>query len=111
MHLLDGTAEDVAKDYVTIRKELELYNEKLKNKPEVVALNKCDALTDDEIKEKIIALKKVSSNPIFAISAVAGKDLNLCLNEVAKYVTRVKKSESEAEAIIEAPSKPWSPLG
>lgn len=111
LHMLDGTAEDVVNDYITIRKELELYNDKLKNKPEVVALNKCDALTDDEIKEKMSALKKVSRNSIFAISAVVGKDLNLCLNEVAKYVTCVKKNESEADTVVEAPSKPWSPLG
>ena len=77
----------------------------------MVAINKCDALTDDEIKEKMNELKKVCANPIFAISAVAGKDLNLCLNEVAKYVTTTKKKESAEEKIIEAPSKPWSPLG
>ena len=101
----------MAKDYVTIRKELELYNDKLKNKPEVVALNKCDALSDDEVKEKLKALQKVCANKIFAISAVAGKDLNLCLNEVAKYVTKIKNKEPAEEKIIEVPSKPWSPLG
>ncbi|MBR1601593.1 MAG: GTPase ObgE [Alphaproteobacteria bacterium] len=111
LHLLDGTAEDVAKDYVTIRKELELYNDKLKNKPEVVALNKCDSLSEDEVKEKLAALEKVCENKIFAISAVAGKDLNLCLNEVAKYVTKIKNKEPAEEKIIEVPSKPWSPLG
>ena len=111
LHLLDGTAEDVAKDYVTIRKELELYNDKLKNKPEVVALNKCDALSEDEIKDKLAELEKVCANPIYAISAVAGKDLNLCLNEVAKYVTKTKSKETAEEKIIEVPSKPWSPLG
>ena len=65
LHLLDGTAEDVANDYLTIRKELELYNDKLKNKAEVVALNKCDALTDEEIKEKVAALHKVTKNQVF----------------------------------------------
>lgn len=111
LHVLDGTAEDVAKDYLTIRKELELYNDKLKNKPEVVALNKCDALSEEEIKSKQEELQKVCKKMVFTISAIAGKDLNLCLNEVAKYVTHLKKKEIDTETVIEAPSKPWSPLG
>jgi len=110
LHLLDGTAEDVCNDYLTIRKELELYNDKLKNKPEVVALNKCDALSDEEIQTKLNELKKVCENPIFAISAVAGKDLNLCLNEVAKYVSG-KAKEKVSEKAVETPIKSWSPLG
>lgn len=111
LHLLDGTAEDVAADYVTIRRELELYNDKLKNKPEVVALNKCDALSEEEISAKLAELKKVCPHEVFAISAVAGKDLNLCLNALAKYVSHIKKNETAEQSVIEAPRKPWSPLG
>lgn len=112
LHLLDGTAEDVANDYLTIRKELELYNDKLKNKAEVVALNKCDALTDEEIKEKVAALRKVTKNQVFAISAVAGKNLNDCLSAVDKFVTRNRKTQNQPaeNEQIETTTKPWSPL-
>ncbi|MDO4162166.1 MAG: GTPase ObgE [Pseudomonadota bacterium] len=113
LHLLDGTSEDVAADYLTIRKELELYNDKLKNKAEVVALNKCDALTEDEIKEKVAALQKVTDNKVFAISAVAGKGLEKCLSAVDGYVTRNRRT-TEQHTAEDSPSakqdKPWSPL-
>ena len=112
LHLLDGTAEDVTNDYLTIRKELELYNDKLKNKAEVVALNKCDALTDEEIKEKVAALRKVTKNQVFAISAVAGKNLQDCLSAVDKFVTRNRKTQNQPaeDKQIETTTKPWSPL-
>ena len=46
LHLIDITSEDVVKAYRDIRKELELYDRGLVQKPEVVALNKCDALPE-----------------------------------------------------------------
>lgn len=112
LHLLDGTAEDVANDYLTIRKELELYNDKLKNKAEVVALNKCDALTDEEITDKLSALRKVTQNQVFAISAVAGKNLNDCLSAVDKFVSRNRKTQTQTSENepVETITKPWSPL-
>lgn len=114
LHLLDGTSEDVVADYLTIRKELELYNDKLKTKAEVVALNKCDALTDEEIADKLSALRKVTQNQVFAISAVAGKNLNDCLSAVDKFVIHKQKAKTENiindAPITEQPTKPWSPL-
>ncbi len=113
LHLLDGTAEDVANDYLTIRKELELYNDKLKNKPEVVALNKCDSLSEEEIAEKLSALKEVTENQVFAISAVAGKGLAECLSAVDKFVERENRQKFKSEESSNEPEtikKPWSPL-
>ena len=42
VHLLDASSEDVLRDYRTIRQELALYDARLAEKPEVVALNKID---------------------------------------------------------------------
>jgi len=112
LHLLDGTSEDVAADYLTIRRELELYNDKLRYKPEVVALNKCDSLTADEVAEKLQALQKVSENQVFAISAVAHQGLEECLRAVDKFVARSNREKDKpSEALISvAESKMWSPL-
>lgn len=109
LHMIDATSEDVAEVYLTIRKELELYNQELGEKPEIVALNKCDALTEDEIQEKLHKLKKVCKKEIFTISAFAKKGLNECLNAVDKFVTRGNRSKS-AENKAEQAHKPWSPL-
>lgn len=111
LHMIDATSEDVAQEYLTIRNELELYNEKLAQKPEIVALNKCDALNDDEIKQKLLSLKKVSKNEVFAISAVAKQGLNECLNALDKYVIRERQNNNNEEGNgSQENHKPWSPL-
>ncbi len=71
LHLVDGTEEDVAANYKTIRGELKAYGAGLSRKPELVALNKCDALSKDEIKKKTAALKRASRKDVFVISAAA----------------------------------------
>ena len=109
LHVIDATVEDVTQEYSAIRKELELYNQKLVAKPEVVALNKCDSLTKEEVAKKIKALKKVCKNEIFAISAVAKQGLNECLNALDKHVLRTNREKS-VTSDEQKERKPWSPL-
>lgn len=106
LHLVDATSEDVARDYTVIRRELELYNDSLKEKPEIAALSKCDALTEEEIKQKTAELQKVCRGKVFAISSVSGKGVNLCLNEAAKYVNSAVTQETTDAAAEQG--KPWS---
>ena len=73
LHLIDGTDEDVVQNYKTIRAELKAYGGGLTRKAEIIAINKCDALTPAEVKKKIAALKKVSRKEVYAISAVSRK--------------------------------------
>jgi len=44
LHLVDGTESEIARAYRTIRGELEAYGHGLTAKPEIVALNKIDAI-------------------------------------------------------------------
>lgn len=106
LHLIDGTAEDVVTPYLTIRRELELYKEDLKNKPEVVALNKIDSLNAEQVSEKVAALEKACGKKVYAISAIAKEGLTDCLRQVAGFVTR----HHHEEEIEEQAAKPWSPL-
>ena len=110
LHLVDGTDENMVKNYKVIRKELDLYEKNLSLKPEVVAINKTDSLTPDEVKKQITALKRITKSPIFAISAVTGINTTDCLREIARFVPQKKKSaqpEDKPEPIIK---KSWSPL-
>ena len=113
MHLIDATSENVAKEYKTIRKELELYERNLINKPEVVALNKIDSLTPKEIDKKIKSIQKITNSPIFAISAIANMNTLDCLRKISSFVP-LKNSKQDVETPIiedEAPTKKtWSPL-
>lgn len=86
LHLIDGTEDDVAKNYKTIRAELKAYGGNLIRKPEIIALNKCDALDAAEIRRKVAALKKASRKEVYAISAVAGKGVQDVLNLMAKRI-------------------------
>lgn len=86
LHLIDGTQEDVGKAYKTIRQELKLYHPDLAKKPEVLALNKCDALTEDEVKEKVKILKKLSKTTVHSISAVARQGTQEVLADLLKYI-------------------------
>lgn len=112
LHLVDATQNDVVGAYESIRKELELYSDKVAAKPEVVALNKCDALTEKEINKKIAALEKAAGKKVFAISAVAKKGVYECLNEVNKFITRdrlARVEKNDGETAADLPSS-WSPL-
>src|SRR6478735_5571257 len=68
LHLVDANLEDVATAYRTVRDELDAYGEGLTDKPEVIALNKCD-LIDDELAAALAAeLEAESGAPVFAVS-------------------------------------------
>jgi GTP-binding protein len=88
LHLIDASSENIDEDYKVIRKELESYAADLKNKPEVIALNKIDLLSLDEIKEKTKVLKKAvgKNKKIFVISAVAKTGLKPVLRELYKNI-------------------------
>lgn len=111
LHLVDGTQNDVAKAYKDIRNELELYDEQLAAKPEVVALSKIDALDEKEITKKQKALEKASGKKVFLISSVAREGVWECLNEVSKFITRDRRHKDEADE-KEENSEPqaWSPI-
>jgi len=84
LHLIDGTEEDVVKNYKTVRSELRAYGHGLSRKPEIIALNKCDAMDLADIKRKTAALKKVSRKEVYAISAVAKTGVDILLRQLAK---------------------------
>ena len=90
LHLIDGTDEDVVKNYKTIRSELKAYGGGLTRKPEIIALNKIDALTPAEIKRKVAALEKASKKDVYAISAVSKKGVEDVLNLMGKKIAEKK---------------------
>jgi GTPase len=58
LHLVDGTADDVGDAYKTVRAELDAYGHGLSEKPEVVALNKADALAPEQLKRQAARLRR-----------------------------------------------------
>jgi GTPase len=58
LHLVDGTAEDAGDAYTTVRAELAAYGHGLCDQPEVVALNKSDALTPEQLQRQAARLRR-----------------------------------------------------
>lgn len=96
LHLVDINSEDIIKEYNIIRKELKQYSKTLFEKYEVIALTKCDSITEEEIQEKKQMLSKIISNnsKIFTISSVARIGLNDVLRELKNKVIEVKESKN-----------------
>lgn len=103
LHLVDGTEEDVAGCYRTIRRELEEYGEALANKAEIVALNKSDALSSEEIAEKRAALSAVAGGEVMVLSGATKAGVDEVLRAVKAQIRQ--RQESTSDISLEA----WSP--
>lgn len=86
LHLVDVTEEDVVANYKTIKGELEAYGQDLIDRPEILALNKCDALLDEEVAEKAEALEKASGKKVHLISAVSHQGVDDVLKLMAQKI-------------------------
>ncbi len=107
IHLVDGTQDDVVGAYKTIRGELSAYDEALGEKPEIVVLNKIDALTPDDIKEKAKVLKKASKATVMQVSGATHQGVDEVLYAVLKVLDAAKAERLErARAKV---SSAWAP--
>ncbi len=86
LHLIDGTQDDVVAAYQTIRGELTDYEIDLSTKPEILALNKIDALTEDQIAEKSAALEAASGRAPMLISGVAQTGVTDAIHAIAGHL-------------------------
>lgn len=105
LHLIDATSEDVAHDYQVIRHELTQYGADLDQKPEVVGLNKVDALPPEELQEKLRALQEITKSPVFAMSGVSGDGVDKVLLALSNVV------QDKKIALTQKEEKPYHPLG
>jgi GTP-binding protein len=104
LHLVDGTVDDIAADYALVREEVRAYGHGLDAKAEVVALNKRDALDEEETEARRKALEAVSGAPVMAISAVTGAGVKDALRALLARIEDARAGESEA-----APAEAWRP--
>lgn len=87
VHLVDGTAEDVASAYRTIRHELEAYGAGLAEKPELIVLNKTDAIDPAELAERRQALATAAGGAtVLAASGATGAGVDAVTAAIARLV-------------------------
>jgi GTP-binding protein len=107
LHLIDGTQDGIARTYKTIRGELEAYGHGLEDKPEILALNKIDAIPKAELTKKKAALEKACGHKVLTVSGVSGAGVDEVLRALAKEIGR--KRGVKRAAAVKAAKKVWSP--
>ena len=105
LHLIDGTQEDVAEAYHTVRAELEAYGGGLIDKTEIVALNKCDSLNEELIAERRAALAEAAGRDPLLLSGVAGLGIEDALRGLRRAIDRDKAAEAPQPSEVQ----PWQP--
>lgn len=91
-HIIDMSGfegRDPYEDYITINKELENFNKKIMEKPQIIIANKMDMEGSQENLEKF---KKKVDLPIYPISAMQGTGLNEVINKLADMLDNIAKS-------------------
>ena len=103
LHLIDIYEENPAEQYQIIRAELEKYQPELIERPEIVALTKCEGMDSELIDFQIENLRKVAPEAeIFAISSSAHQGLKEILRALRKKVEE-KRAEDLAKAEEKSP--------
>jgi len=100
LHLVDGTGEHAGKAYKIVRDELKAYDVELAEKPEIVALNKSDAMTPEQIKEQTARLKRAAGKTPLVISTATGHGVPEALRALMKVIEQTRGStDAPREAV------------
>jgi GTP-binding protein len=87
VHVITALSADPYADYQTVRKELADFSAELLQKPEIVVLNKIDALSSKEVNDKIADLLEHNIKAI-PISAVSGAGKSELINAIKQSIFR-----------------------
>jgi len=105
VHLIDATGPSATEAYRTVRNEIEAYGAGLADKPEIVALNKIDALTPAEANRKRAALARAIGKDVRLVSGVSGAGVRDLVNEIAAMLRARRKQENEEDGA----DRDWAP--
>jgi len=87
IHILDGTAENPIADLEEINEELFLFNPSLKDKPQIVAVNKIDI---PAVRERLLQIEQALAgieSPLYFISAASGEGLPQLMSKAAAMLS------------------------
>lgn len=94
MHMLDLGRDDPYRDYLDINHELEMYDETLLKRPQVVVANKIDIPGVETTLE--VLKKQLGETPLHVISAAQQKDVIPLMQTVLKTLLDTPKIETPA---------------
>ena len=108
LHLIDGAAGNVVDAWRTIREELVNYGGGLADKPELLILNKSDAMTAREASSRKTALARASGSPVMLMSGVTQAGLPEVLRVLMNGVAEAR-ANAPAITIEDRPIEPARP--
>ncbi|MBQ8293840.1 MAG: GTPase ObgE [Alphaproteobacteria bacterium] len=99
LHVIDGTEPDWAARYAAIRHEMDSYGGDLTDKPEMVVINKVDAIDEDALSEKMQAFTKSFSRKkkpeILTISAAGRVGITGLVAAIEKKFLGIAQNEEQ----------------
>jgi len=101
-HVIDMSGfegRDPYEDYIKINKELENFNNKLLNKPQIIIANKMDM---DESKENLEKFKEKVSLPIYPVSAMTNSGLDIVITRLADMLDEIPSTPLYEEEAFES---------
>lgn len=98
IHLIDATEEDPSAAYQTLQAELEAYGHGLADRPQILVLNKIDALDPTVLEAIAQQLQTLSHTPVFVISAVAQLGLEPLLNQIWQTLDQLDQSSLQDQS-------------
>jgi GTP-binding protein len=107
LHLIDILSEDPVAAYRTIRKELKAYSPALAAKPEIVALNKIDALPPDEVERIAANFKTRTRKTPLLLSAVSRKGTDIAIAKLFKAISDHRMQQNARS--LQASTGEWQP--
>ncbi len=96
LHLIDGAAGNVVEAWRTVRDELGAYGGGLADKPEIIAINKTDAMTRQQIGTRRRALERATGAPVLMLSAATHGNVAETLRLLQDRVTAVRRDGGPA---------------
>ncbi|HTW27820.1 MAG TPA: GTPase ObgE [Acetobacteraceae bacterium] len=94
LHLIDGAAGDVVRAWRSVRAELAEYGAGLADKPELIGLNKCDAMTPREISARRGALERASGRRPLVLSGVTGHGVPEVLRGLQSMIAAARQERA-----------------
>ena len=99
LHLIDIYNNDVKKAYQIVRRELDKYSD-LKDRPEIIALTKCEGVDEEIIEMQSQAIREINQNAyIYSISAVSHQGIDDLLRALWQEIKLSKSKILERQSL------------
>ena len=108
LHLVDASGEDPVEAWHIVNDELSAYGAGLDEKPQVLALNKVDAVPAKDVTKLRKKLEKLSGTEVMLLSGASGEGLEAVLDRLLEAVGPLAGESAQPDEGEEP--REWSPI-